>query len=177
MEDTPIAELVQEARSEFSFEGAADWELAISDAKRRKICLANNAQQRAKYKREVLTIPTADVQGEDREQTIDLFPGVMLQAKVRLKQDGFVNGSFHEVVSTSPLQVRDVDDEQTREVDPAWATEHLFLASCVTQSSVQGRTLRGKVRVHDCGHRHFTHRSLRVCLSRAQHHACLDLRE
>ena len=176
VEETPIAELVKQAQAQFSFEGPADWELAISHAKRRKICLANNARQRAAYTGEVLTIPTADVQG-DREQTIDLFPGVMLQARVRLSKDGFVNGSFHEVVSTNPLQVKDVDDEQTREVDPAWATEHLFLASCVTQSSVQGRTLRGRVRVHDCGHRHFTHRSLRVCLSRAQHHACLDLRE
>ena len=166
LQDLEPAKALEAAKARYPSRGkrAADWNLTLSNHKRRRI---NSEMQ-----------PEAAVATEDRvwidgETPFWCFAGTrLIGCNCTLR--GIVNGAFLLVTRVSPeavwLQDEDTSGEEL-EVSAAQVAKQTRLRWALTLTSVQGRSLPGTVGIHDTSSRHFTAAHLYVALSKATHGA------
>jgi hypothetical protein len=82
---------------------------------------------------------------------------------------GIVNGAFLIVtaIAGEKIRVRDEDTGTEADYNPVQLAKHTRLRWALTLCSVQGRSLKGAIAIHDTGSRHFDKTHLYVALSRA----------
>ena len=115
-------------------------------------------------------IPEAEkvlIEGEGVEVPYHLFAGTRLIGSNTVGK--FVNGAFRVVMELGPgtARLKDEDTLEEFEVTHEQLAKHTRLRWALTLCSVQGRSLRGTVAIHDTDSRYFTAVHLYVALSRA----------
>ena len=80
-----------------------------------------------------------------------------------------VNGALLDVVGVDgdDVQIRDIETEEEFPMSAAQVAKHTRLRWAVTYPAVQGRTLKGTVRLWDTNSKHFTLEALYIGVSRA----------
>ncbi len=140
--------------------GEADWNLTLSNRKRRRL---NSVLQRRAAENEPVKVCV------DGKTPFWCFTGTrLIGCNCTLR--GIVNGVFLMVTRVSPEGIwrRDEDTGEEFEVSAAQVAKRTRLRGALTLISVQGRSLPGSVGIHDVDSRHFSVRgSLYVALSRA----------
>ena len=70
-------------------------------------------------------------------------------------------------VDGEDVQLRDIETDEEFTMSSAQVAKHTRLRWAVTYPAVQGRTLKGTVRLWDAGSKHFTLEALYIGVSRA----------
>ena len=129
------------------------WNLVISHHKRRAINVRR--QRRAVHGQDTVDVPTAS------------DPGFKCSAGTRLIGANnchreVINGGLYEVLTLSPLRIRDEETGAEFLLSPEQIAKHTRLRWACTYPSVQGRTLQGTVALWDLSSQHFTSRHLYI---------------
>ena len=166
-----IQEQVAQARKAFPCRrGHARWNLTISHKKR--IALNRMINQDLCREPQVTVIPgeeDEDCEDLNRQQRMQLGPGVPIIGHINDVRTGIIHGAFYEVVAASAdgVVLRDIETDAQLTL-PVVKLNQVRLCYACTYPSIQGRTLRtGQVRLHCTDHQFFTWRHLGVGLSRA----------
>ena len=164
----PLAEVLAEARVKFPAKpGFPDLSLCISHMLRRTL---NRQQNRA-------TAPADSLQIQTVDGTVLLHKGLRLLARLQQKKSGCLNNAIYVVRDIQGDHSVNIECEisgRCLEVDMGFVREHMHLAYCCTIASIQGKTVRGRLRIHT-QHPHFTLRCLFVCASRATSKDLLEI--
>ena len=161
LRDMPLHEALATAHALYPPATAdADWHIVLSHYKRK--ALNEELQQRAVQKE-------TDVILVDGETPYHCFPGTKLIGSNSTLRP-IVNGALLLVTKVSPDVVTLKDEDaggEEFEVSVSQLVRHTRLRWALTLCSVQGRSLKGTVAIHDLTSRHFSTTHLYVALSRA----------
>jgi hypothetical protein len=139
---------------------ACDWNIVMSNYRRKKI---NEGMQAAAAREHQGT--KVQINGE---VPFECFVGTkLIGCNSTLK--GIVNGAFLIVTALAgeKIRVQDEDTDVEAEYSPVQLAKHTRLRWALTLCSVQGRSLKGTIAIHDTGSVHFDKTHLYVALSRA----------
>jgi hypothetical protein len=145
-----------------------DWNIVMSNYRRKKI---NERMQMAAAREHQGT--KIRVNGE---VPFECFVGTkLIGCNSTLR--GIVNGAFLSVMAIAgdKIRVRDEDADVELECTPVQLAKHTRLRWALTLCSVQGRSLKGTIAIHDTASVHFTRTHLYVALSRATDGACVHI--
>ena len=151
-QEESVEDLVAAGRQTFRCAGPWDTTICVTHATRQLINQKTN-------RREARGRDSVQIHG--RDGLMLLWPGL------RLIGTGFspkvTTGAFYEVAEAGETIKLVGDIELTQEE----VGKYLRLAHAITIDSSQSKTLGGKIRVVESGHRHMTHERLLVAASRA----------
>jgi hypothetical protein len=166
MYNTPLEDVLKHAREKFPKQpGFPDISLVIPHAERKRI---NKTQNEA-------TKPSDSVFIEGEDGPIWLYVGIRLIAHLCGKQRGVCNGGFYTILCVGEtVKVRCELTQGELDLPLDFVKSRLRLSHAVTQASVQGSTLSGRVRVYT-QNQFFTRRHLYVCSSRATSSSLLEV--
>ena len=101
-------------------------------------------------------------------QSYDLWPGTRLIGSDN-EHKHVVNGALLDVIGVDgdDVQIRDIETEEEFPMSIAQIAKHTRLRWAVTYPAVQGRTLKGTVRLWDTASKHFALEALYIGVSRA----------
>ena len=151
------ADVIDEGRATFKFDGEADTHLVLSNAKRRRINIDRNEATRP---------PDARLL-EANDSNIHLHVGLKLQGCNPVKSRGIANGILYEITSLDKETMTVKDEEGEYCVPYDFAKKAFRLAIARTIFSVQSQTLQGSVAIHDMDHPLTTEKHLLTAVSRA----------
>ena len=158
----PLSQALQRAARRYPAKSRCDWNIVLSNYRRKKINEEMQTEAAKKHKGDKLHI--------DGEVPFDCFVGTFLIG-CNSTLAGIVNGAFLKVTAIHDGKVflKDEDVPGAREfsVTPTQLAKHTRLRWALTLCSVQGRSLPGTIAVHDTKSRHFDTTHLHVGLSRA----------
>ena len=110
--------------------------------------------------------------GEHANQTQEmiLWPGVILIAVLPESKQGVWNSQLLVVreIGEANIGLECLDTLKTYQLTTEFVSKYLRLSWALCYASLQGRTMRGSLRLLDLGHPRMTNRMLLVALSRAQ---------
>jgi hypothetical protein len=139
---------------------ACDWNIVMSNYRRKKI---NGGMQAAAAREHQGTKVQID-----GEVPFQCFVGTkLIGCNSTLR--GIVNGAFLIVtaIAGEKIRVRDEDTDVEADYTPTQLAKHTRLRWALTLCSVQGRSLKGTIGIHDTNSVHFDKTHLYVALSRA----------
>ncbi len=162
--ETPLKNVVCEARAAFNFQGFCRSNLVISHRKRIQLSRQLN-EHLAPACAVRLEIGGRVLRGNS-SQTMLIWPGIELLGAVPTERRGIRNGCVYTVteVLTDAVKLQELDGAFSFEQVKNW----LRLSYAQTYASVQGTEFTAQLRLHDTGHRFFSRRHLFVGLSRAR---------
>ena len=101
-------------------------------------------------------------------QEMLLWPGLVLVAVLPEMRQGIYNSQLLEIKQLSPLKLECLDTGASHEVTTEFCQKYLRLSWALVYASLQGRTMRGSLRLMDLEHPRMTSKMLLVALSRAR---------
>ena len=165
LRDRPVREALAAARARYPAraEGACTWNITMSNWRRKKI----NEKMQRRAAEAVPEAAKALIEGEGVEVPYHLFAGTRLIGSNTVGK--FVNGAFLVVLElgSETARLQDEDTQEEFEVRLEQIAKHCRLRWALTLCSVQGRSLRGTIMIHDTESCFFSSTHLYVALSRA----------
>lgn len=167
LKDMPVSEALKIASRTYPPRYGCNWNIVMSNYRRKQL----NGEMQAAAAREH-SGPKVRVQGE---VPFECFVGTkLIGCNSTLK--GIVNGAFLLVTAIGEkIRVRDEDMGVESEYTPLQLAKHTKLRWALTLCSVQGRSLKGTIAIHDTGSVHFDKTHLYVALSRATDGSCVHI--
>jgi len=161
-----MQEKVDAARQEFpATKRRADYSLVISHAKRRRINHEMNVQLKPKCGAVLLKAPTT--KQANAPQDAYFRPGMRLVGCMDTKRGLLHNGGWYEILAADHSKFRlKAENGSELEISAQEAMAKTRMTWALTYACVQGLTLRGRVRLHDCDHPRMDWRKLNVGISR-----------
>ena len=161
-----LQEQVANAKMDFPLtKRKAAHSLVISHAKRRRINSEMNSLTRT---RDAVYLKAPLTKQANAPQNAWIWPGMQLVGCLDTKRGLLYNGGWYEVVSVDHSKFRlKGEDEVEFEITAQDGMAKLRLTNALTFACVQGLTLQGVVRLHDCDHPRMDWRKLNVGISRA----------
>ena len=161
-----LQEQVANAKMDFPLtKRKAAHSLVISHAKRRRINSEMNSLTRT---RDAVYLKAPLTKQANAPQNAWIWPGMQLVCYMDGKRGNLYNGGWYEVVSVDHSKFRlKGEDEVEFEITAQDGMAKLRLTNALTFACVQGLTLQGVVRLHDCDHPRMDWRKLNVGISRA----------
>lgn len=158
----PLRQALSRAKTRYPATSRCDWNIVMSNYRRKKINEELQEQAARTYNGEKLRI--------NGEVPFDCFVGTNLIG-CNSTLAGIVNGAFLSVTAIHAgkvfLKDEDVPDAMEFSVTPTQLAKHTKLRWALTLCSVQGRSLPGTIAIHDTKSQHFDTTHLYVALSRA----------
>ena len=142
LRDMTLTDALERAAQRYPPKGGCDWNLVLSNYRRRKINKQRQACAASKHAGTKVRV--------DGEVSFDCFVGTkLIGCNSALK--GIVNGAFLLVtaIEDDKITVRDEDMGEEAYYTPAQLADHTRLRWALTLCSVQGRSLQGTVAIHD----------------------------
>ena len=169
--DTPLSDVVAEARQLFPKRGEADYHLVISHARRKAINKAFNLKRKPAGAVFYGKVPTPGLTSES--QSMWLWPGLEVIACTRGASHGLRHNVRYRIEAVSAATVR-LEGVQTT-LSTELAARHLRLPWASTYASAQGLEFDGRLELCDLSSRHLSRAHLLVGLSRARAHTLVQL--
>ena len=170
----PLAEVIEEARELFHFEGYARHNLCISHVKRRK--LNRDINQVLRPEGAVLIRARAEKGQTTTAQNMFIWEGIELLGATAAVKRGIRNNVMYKVskLDGDEVWVRHEEDNPIK-LTYSQVASLLRLSFARTYASVQGTEFDDTLRLHDTGNKHFTMRHLFVAMSRAKDAKKIDI--
>ena len=170
----PLAEVIEEARELFHFDGYARHNLCISHVKRRK--LNRDINQALRPEGAVLIRARAEKGQTTTAQNMFIWEGIELLGATAAVKRGIRNNVMYKVskLDGDDVWVRHEEDNPIK-LTYSQVASLLRLSYARTYASVQGTEFEDTLRLHDTGSRHFTMRHLFVAMSRAKDTKKIDI--
>jgi len=188
--ETPMPEVLAEAKAFFNGKQIPQWSLCIDHGLRQMINRQANQREKGPG---AIWVKCPHMKCANAPQSFWLYPGQTLMAHIQVSKGGVKNGMFYKVKAINldlaakqgsgfncedgnfhppsrsqvfPSQEGTVEFEGGIKLSLNFVAKHMRLTHALTISSSQGRTLPGVVEIIS-GHPRFTKKHLMICLSRA----------
>jgi hypothetical protein len=171
----PLADVIEEARMLFHFEGVARNNLCISHVQRRRINKEVNLA--LKPSGAILIRAKAEKGQLNAAQPMYIWEGIQLLGCTSAVKKGIRNNVLYEVtkIGDESIWVKgECSDEELR-LSFSQVAALCRLPFARTYASVQGTEFSDELRLHDVSNRHFTMRHLFVAISRARDRSKIDI--
>jgi len=128
----------------------------------------NAAVQRERAPADYLRLPPIEMHVACETQEMLLWPGLVLVAVLPEMRQGIYNSQLLEIKQLSPLKLECLDTGRAYEVTTEFCQKYLRLSWALVYASLQGRTMKGSLRLMDLEHPRMCSKMLLVALSRAR---------